>query len=73
MAGVNGLLLTTTGRHSGEPRPVPLLCVPTPDGYVIAASNWVWDLLTERWPAYRTYADRSGRDIRVFVLTPVGN
>jgi hypothetical protein len=30
----------------------------------------LWDLLIERCPAYRTYADRSGRDIRV-VLTPV--
>jgi deazaflavin-dependent oxidoreductase (nitroreductase family) len=29
----------------------------------------LWALLTARWPAYDAYADRSGRDIRVFVLT----
>jgi deazaflavin-dependent oxidoreductase (nitroreductase family) len=28
----------------------------------------LWPFLEEKWPAYRTYRDRSGRDIMVFVL-----
>ena len=31
VAGLPNLVLTTTGRKSGEPRRTPLLCVPTPD------------------------------------------
>ncbi|GAA1605205.1 nitroreductase family deazaflavin-dependent oxidoreductase [Kribbella sancticallisti] len=30
----------------------------------------VWPLVTRVWPAYDTYVERSGRAIRVFVLTP---
>ena len=30
----------------------------------------VWPLVTRVWPAYDTYVVRSGRDLRVFVLTP---
>lgn len=30
----------------------------------------VWPLVTKVWPAYDTYVERSGRAIRVFVLTP---
>ncbi|WBQ06898.1 nitroreductase/quinone reductase family protein [Kribbella sp. CA-293567] len=30
----------------------------------------VWPLVTKVWPAYDTYVVRSGREIRVFVLTP---
>lgn len=30
----------------------------------------LWALITRTWPAYDTYAARSGRDIRVFVLQP---
>lgn len=30
----------------------------------------VWSKLVEIWPAYDTYVDRSGRDIRVFILEP---
>lgn len=40
LAGVDGLLLTTTGRRTGAPRTVPLLYVDGPDGYVVAGSNW---------------------------------
>ncbi|HEX3787825.1 MAG TPA: nitroreductase family deazaflavin-dependent oxidoreductase [Pseudonocardiaceae bacterium] len=113
VASVNGLLLTTTGRHSGEQRTVPLLFVQSPKGYVVAGSNWggqthpgwsanlltdptasvtvrgrheqvtarlavdaerdeCWALLREHWPAYDTYAERADREIRVFVLEPVG-
>ncbi|ONI71811.1 nitroreductase [Kribbella sp. ALI-6-A] len=106
------LLLTTTGRKSGEPRTVPLLYAPDGDSFVVTASNWgqphhpawsgnllacadavvalpgsrevpvravlaegaererVWPLVTKVWPAYDTYVERSGRHIRVFVLTP---
>jgi deazaflavin-dependent oxidoreductase (nitroreductase family) len=31
----------------------------------------LWPFLEETWPAYRTYRDRSGRDIMVFVLAKV--
>ncbi|MGC4940549.1 nitroreductase/quinone reductase family protein [Kribbella sp. DT2] len=106
------LLLTTTGRKSGEPRTVPLIYAHDGDSFVVTASNWgqqhhpawsanliacadavvalpggrdvpvqtllaegderdrVWPLVTKVWPAYDTYVVRSGRDIRVFVLTP---
>ena len=30
----------------------------------------VWPLVTAVWPAYDTYAARSGRDLRVFLLDP---
>lgn len=35
-----------------------------------AERDRVWPLVTQVWPAYDTYAERSGRAIRVFVLTP---
>jgi len=34
------LLLTTTGRRSGQPRTVPLLYAPDGDSFVVTASNW---------------------------------
>jgi deazaflavin-dependent oxidoreductase (nitroreductase family) len=34
------LLLTTTGRRSGEPRTTPLLYVPDGGAYIVAGSNW---------------------------------
>lgn len=37
-----------------------------------AERDRVWPLVTRVWPAYDTYVERSGRAIRVFVLTPVG-
>lgn len=47
------LMLTTTGRRSGEPRTVPLLYVEHGDGYAVAGSSfgqeehpaWSWNLL----------------------------
>jgi deazaflavin-dependent oxidoreductase (nitroreductase family) len=30
----------------------------------------IWRIVEAVWPAYNTYADRSGRDIRVFRLVP---
>jgi len=110
--GLPSLLITTTGRKSGEPRTNPLLYAPDGDGYVVIGSNWgqqhhpAWsgnllanpaatvtldghtiavraDLATgaERdrllalalaiWPAYQTYIERAGREIRIFRLAPV--
>ena len=103
------LLLTTTGRKSGEPRTVPLATFPRGDDLVVVGSNfgrqnhpaWSLNLLAnpkasvnyknktfdivarvaegeeraELWEHVRkylghfdTYTERSGRDIRVFVL-----
>jgi len=30
----------------------------------------MWSVLTTTWPAYDIYTDRSGRELRVFELTP---
>jgi deazaflavin-dependent oxidoreductase (nitroreductase family) len=109
--GLPSLLLTTTGRRSGQPRTNPLLYTPDADGYVVIASNWgqphhpAWSgnllaqpaatvtlggrdipvhaqlatgaerdrllaLAMRVWPAYQTYIERSGREIRVFRLSP---
>ncbi|AHH96322.1 nitroreductase family deazaflavin-dependent oxidoreductase [Kutzneria viridogrisea] len=38
--GLRTLLLTTTGRSSGQPRQVPLLYVEHGGGYVVIGSNW---------------------------------
>jgi deazaflavin-dependent oxidoreductase (nitroreductase family) len=105
------VVLTTTGARSGEPRTVPLACVPDGDTLYVVGSNFgrerhpawstnllaaprarasyagdeydvvahllspeetaaVWPRLTEAWPAYDGYAERSGRDLRVFRLEP---
>ena len=37
---VPSLLITTTGRRSGQPRSTPLLYVPDGDAYVVVGSNW---------------------------------
>lgn len=37
---VPSLLLTTTGRRSGEPRTTPLLCIPAEDALLVVGSNW---------------------------------
>ncbi|AEE47029.1 nitroreductase/quinone reductase family protein [Cellulomonas fimi] len=106
------LVLTTTGRRSGEPRDAVLLYARDGDRWVVIGSNWgqqhhpAWSLNlladprarvtvhgrgvdvvahladdTERgrlldalravWPGYDDYAERSGRDLRVFVLDPL--
>jgi deazaflavin-dependent oxidoreductase (nitroreductase family) len=36
-----------------------------------AERDRVWPLVIRVWPAYDTYVERSGRVIRMFVLTPV--
>ena len=34
------MLITTTGRKSGQPRTNPLLYAPDGDGYAVVGSNW---------------------------------
>jgi deazaflavin-dependent oxidoreductase (nitroreductase family) len=50
------LVLTTTGRRTGQPRPSPLMCVPEPEGtFLVVGSNfgrdshpaWTGNLLAE--------------------------
>lgn len=106
------VVLTTTGARSGEPRTVPLACVPDGDDLYVVGSNYgrdrhpawsanliaaprarasfdsreydveaylltpdekadAWPRLVQAWPAYDTYVERSGRDLRVFRLSPV--
>jgi deazaflavin-dependent oxidoreductase (nitroreductase family) len=38
--GMPTMLLTTTGRRTGQPRTQPLLYAPDGDGYVVMGSNW---------------------------------
>jgi deazaflavin-dependent oxidoreductase (nitroreductase family) len=40
LLGLPSLLLTTTGRRSGQPRNQPLLYVPDGDSFVVVGSNW---------------------------------
>ncbi len=35
-----------------------------------AERDRLWPSITRTWPAYDTYVERSGRDIRVFLLEP---
>jgi deazaflavin-dependent oxidoreductase (nitroreductase family) len=105
------LILTTTGRTSGQPREAVLLYAVDGDGWVLIGSNWgqerhpAWSgnllahpeatvtiaghatpvvatladaderarllpALLAVWPAYASYADRAGRELRVFRLAP---
>jgi deazaflavin-dependent oxidoreductase (nitroreductase family) len=65
-----GLVLTTTGRRSGQPRPSPLMCVPEPEGsFLVVGSNfgrdshpaWTGNLLAEP----RATVSYGARDIPV--------
>ena len=40
LPGLPSLLITTTGRRSGEPRSNPLLYAPDGDAFVVLGSNW---------------------------------
>ena len=106
---VPSLVLTTTGRKTGQPRRAPMATLPTDDGFLVVGSNFgkehhpawtanllaepkavvtfkgqtipvvarmlgpdekakVWPDLLEIWPAWTSYTERSGRDLRVFKL-----
>jgi deazaflavin-dependent oxidoreductase (nitroreductase family) len=107
--GTTILLLTTTGRVSGEERTTPLIHRTDDENWVVVASkggapddpDWyknieakpdatiqvkreripvrahtaraderarLWQLMTEVWPAYDEYQDRTDREIPVVVL-----
>lgn len=107
--GVLTLLLTTTGRKSGEPRTTPLIYGEHGDNPVIVASKggapehpaWflniedepevdvqiaaekfhatarvatpeeraeLWEQMTEIWPAYDDYQEKTDREIPVVIL-----
>ena len=111
--GVPTLLLTTTGRSSGEPRTLPLIYGLTGDHPVVVASKgghenhplWyqnlvaqpavhvqvaadkfaasartasgdershLWKTMTEIWPSYDEYQQKTSREIPVVVLERVG-
>ncbi len=111
LAGLPSLVLTTTGRRSGQPRSTPLLYTPYRDAYLVAGSNWggatrpawvlnlladpaaevsvrrrrhpvrarqvvgeeraaLWQEMLRTWPNYAKYAERTDREIPVFVLEP---
>lgn len=64
------LVLTTTGRRSGEPRTTPLMCVPEPGGsFLVVGSNfgreqhpaWTANLLADP----RAEVSYGGRDVPV--------
>ena len=107
--GATVLILTTTGRRSGQQRHSPLIYQPDGDRFVVVASNggdpkppdWflnleaepavevqvkadrfaarartatpdekprLWQLMTQIWPAYDSYQQRTEREIPVVVL-----
>lgn len=109
--GAHTLLLTTTGRNSGEPRTTPLIYGRDGDAYLLVASKggsdqppgWfrnleqtpevevqvkgdrfsarartasaeekprMWKTMTEQWPDYDAYQQRTEREIPVVVLEP---
>jgi deazaflavin-dependent oxidoreductase (nitroreductase family) len=40
VSGLPVVMLTTTGARSAQPRTVPVLGLPTPEGLAVVASNW---------------------------------
>lgn len=107
--GASVLILTTTGRRSGEARSSPLIYRRRGEDYVVVASkggaaedpDWyrnltadpdvevqvrgdrfparartatpseraeLWSLMTEQWPAYDSYQEKTDREIPVVVL-----
>jgi deazaflavin-dependent oxidoreductase (nitroreductase family) len=107
--GTTVLILTTTGRRSGEQRSTPLIYGPHDADYVVVASkggaeehpSWylnlvehpevtvqvrgdrfsarartataeekpeLWQVMTQRWPAYDEYQRKTSREIPVVVL-----
>ena len=110
--GTHTLILTTTGRRSGERRQHPLIYGRHGDDYLVVASKggtpkhpaWylnldadpeveiqvkdkkmrarartatpdekaeLWSIMTEQWPAYDSYQERTDREIPVVVLEPL--
>jgi deazaflavin-dependent oxidoreductase (nitroreductase family) len=69
MLQVPSLMLTTTGAKSGEPRTVPLACLPDGDGFYLVGSNFG----QERHPAWsgNLLADPHATVTVAGVATPV--
>lgn len=73
LAGLDMLLLTTTGRKSGEPRTQPLACFADGDDWVVVASNNgqdrhpAWFLNLEACPDARIQIGREERAVRAHV------
>jgi len=73
LAGLDMLLLTTTGRKSGEPRTQPLACFPDGDAWVVVASNAgqdhhpAWFLNLQANPEARIRIGREERAVRAQV------
>jgi deazaflavin-dependent oxidoreductase (nitroreductase family) len=69
VAGLPNLVLTTTGRKTGEPRRTPLLCVPTPDAVLIAGSYFggpkepLWVANLEAHPQVTITMDGAARTV----------
>jgi len=73
LAGLDMLLLTTTGRKSGEPRTQPLACFAEGDDWIVVASNNgqdkhpAWFLNLEANPDARIQIGREARAVRAHV------
>lgn len=108
---VPSLVLTVIGAKSGQPRVIPLACLPDDGSFYVVGSNFgqvahpawttnldanpdatvsyrgadhavrahrldddekaeVWPKLLHIWPSYATYAEVSGRSLRVYRLDP---
>ncbi len=66
LAGIDMLLLTTTGRKSGQPRTLPLACLEDGDDLVIVGSNNGQDHHPAWWLNLQAKPDarvRFGRDV----------
>jgi deazaflavin-dependent oxidoreductase (nitroreductase family) len=70
VSGLPVVMLTTTGARTGQPRTVPLLGLPTPDGLAVIGSNWgrsgspAWDRNLRADPSAAVTIGRHRRDVR---------
>ena len=76
MAGIEMLLLTTTGRRSGRPRTLPLACFPDGNDLVVVASNSgqahdpAWWLNLREKPEAEVRLGRQRFRVRAALATP---
>src|SRR5512145_2305961 len=70
------VILTTTGARSGEPRVVPLACVPDGDDLYVVGSNYgrekhpAWTANLTATPRARASFEGRDRDVDAHLLTP---
>ena len=75
LAGLDMLLLTTTGRRSGQPRTLPLACFPDGDDWIVVASNGgqdhppAWWLNLQARPDALVQLGRERRAVRAQLAT----